>query len=477
MSVKRIAALFASGALAACNLAPNYVRPEAPVPAQWNDTDAAKGARRAAELDWREFFPDERLRALISAALDNNRDLRIATARVAEARALYGVQRADRLPTVNLAADRNAARTPADLSLAGRAMTTQRYDVDLGLLSFELDFWGRVRNLSDAALASYLSTEEAQRAARLALISTVADTYLGVQELSEREAIARDTLQGRQESFDLVARRREVGVAGDLDYYLAQAILETARVDLANLERQRSAAENALRVVVGHMPENLPPGRKLTDQGIVNDLSAGLPSEVLLARPDVLAAEQALIGANANIGAARAAFLPRINLTGTFGTASGALGNLFKAGQKAWTFQPTLSEPLFDAGRTGAGVDLAQARKVIAVAQYEKTLQQAFREVADLLAARQKLAEQLKAQELVETAQGERLRLTDARYQGGVASHLELLDAQRDAFTARQATVQARRQLLSAAAQLYAALGGGGELPAAAGTAKRDAGT
>jgi multidrug efflux system outer membrane protein len=459
--IKRFALLFSACAMAACNLAPSYVRPPAPVPAQWTDAAGAKGERRATELDWREYFPDPRLSALILAALDNNRDMRIATARVAEARALYGIQRADRLPTVNLAADRSAARTPADLSMVGRAVTTQRYDVDLGLLSFELDFWGRVKNLSDAALASYLATDEARRSFRLSLIADVADTYFGVQEMEERVAIARRTMQGRQEMRDLIARRREVGVAGDLDFYQADAILETAKVDLASLERQYANAENALSLLVGQLPEQMPAARKLTEQGIVAKLSADLPSEVLLARPDVLAAEQGLIAANANIGVARAAFLPRINLTGSFGTASTALGSLFKPGQQAWTFQPTLSEPLFDAGRTSSSVDLAEARKVIAVAQYEKTVQQAFREVTDLLVARQKLVEQLKAQEAVERAQTERLRLTDARYQGGVANHLELLDAQRDAFTAQQGSVQVRRQVLSAAAQLYKALGGG----------------
>jgi multidrug efflux system outer membrane protein len=361
---------------------------------------------------------------------------------------------------VSLGADRSAALTPADLSLTGRPLSSERYDVNLGLAAFELDFWGRVKNLSAAALANYLATEDAQRAFRLSLISDVADAYLSTQELEERATLARDTVKTRQESHDLIARRREVGIASDLDYLTAEGTLQSTRAELANLERQRSASENLLRLLVGAAPSDLPPGRRLSEQNIVPDLAADLPADVLLRRPDVAAAEQQLIAANANIGAARAAFFPRILLTGVFGTSSVALSGLFKSGSEAWSFQPALSLPLFDFGRSSANVDLAEARKIIAVAQYEKVVQQAFREVADLLVARDKLKQQLDGQEAAERAQRERLRLTDARYQGNVGSYLELLDAQRDAFSAQQATVQVRRQLLSAHNQLYKALGG-----------------
>jgi multidrug efflux system outer membrane protein len=271
----------------------------------------------------------------------------------------------------------------------------------------------------------------------------------------------------------LIARRREVGIAGDLDYFQAEGALQSARVDLASLQRQRAEADNALHLLVGAMPATLPDGRRLADQGLVADLAAGLPAEVLVRRPDVLAAEQQLIAANANIGAARAAFFPRITLTAAFGTASVALSGLFRAGSAAWSFQPVLTQPLFDAGRSGSGVDLAKARQVIAVAEYERTVQQAFREVANLLAGRDRLREQLAAQEAALIAQEQRLTLTEARYRAGIANHLELLDAQRDSFTAQQATVQLRRQLLSTASQLYKALGGGPE-PTPAGAAGKD---
>jgi len=461
--VPAILSLTVAATFTGCSLAPDYVRPVPPVAAQWPDGAQPQGSRHAGELDMENFYPDPRLRALIGIALANNRDLRVATARVAEAQALYGIQRADRLPSVSLGVDRSAALTPADLSMTGQPLSTQRFDVNLGIAAFELDFWGRVKNLSAAALANYLGTEDARRAFRLSLISDVADAYLSTQELDERAALARDTVKTRQEFRDLVARRREVGIASDLDYLTAEGSWQSAQAELANLERQRAASDNYLRLLVGAAPPELPPGRRLTEQNIVPDLAADLPAEVLLRRPDISAAERQLMAANANIGAARAAFFPRITLTGVFGTSSAALSGLFKSGSEAWSFQPALSLPLFDFGRTSANVDLAQARKVIAVAQYEKAIQQAFREIADLLVARDRLKVQLDSQEAAERAQNERLRLTDARYKGGVASYLELLDAQRDSFTAQQATVQVRRQLLSAYNQLYKALGGGQE--------------
>jgi multidrug efflux system outer membrane protein len=443
-----------------CSQAPEYVRPVAPVPAQWPQQAAAADAPGAAGADWNVFFPDPRLQALVAAALVHNRDLQVATARVAEARALYGVQKADRLPTVNLGASGNSARVPGDISAVGHPVISRRYDVNLGMAAFELDFWGRVSSLRDAALANYLASEQAQRSFRLSLVADVVDAYLTQQEMRQRRAIAQETLRSREESRRLISRRREVGLAGDLDYLAAESAYQTVRSEIAALERQGAAADNALRLLVGGMPEDLPPARKLTEQGGEAELAVGLPAATLLKRPDVQAAEQALIAANANIGAARAAFFPRIALTAAYGTASNALSGLFAAGSEAWSFQPVLSLPLFDGGRNQANADLAEARKVIAVAQYEKTVQQAFREVADLLAARAQLRQQLDAQQAGEQSLGQRLRLTEARYQGGVASYLELLDAQREFLTAQQASVQLRRQWLSAGNQLYKALGG-----------------
>jgi len=375
-------------ALAGCSLMPDYQRPELPVAAQWPQTAQSDGVRKAAEIDWRSFFPDQRLQALIAAALEYNRDMRIAAARVEEARALHGITRADRLPNIDIAGSGQSARTPGDLSPTGNRLNSHRYDVGFSLLSFELDFWGRVKSLDEAALSNFLATEEARRALRLSLISEVANAYFSLLEMDERTRLAQETVNSREETRTMIGHRREVGLAGDLDYLQADGALELVRAELASLQRQQAAAANALVLLVGQQPSSLPEGRTLLNQDIVADLAADLPAEVLLQRPDVLAAEKRLIAANANIGAARAAFLPRISLTAGLGTASSALSGLFGGGSESWNFQPALRLPLFDGGRSAAGVDLAEARKVIAVAEYEKTIQLAFREVADLLSAR-----------------------------------------------------------------------------------------
>ncbi|HEX5364103.1 MAG TPA: efflux transporter outer membrane subunit [Gallionella sp.] len=455
-------------ALAGCSLAPAYQRPAAPLPSAWPDQARALPGERLAHADgWQDYFSDPRLQALIAASLENNRDLRIATARIAEARAQYGIQQADRLPNFNLSANRNASLTPAGASaFSPNALHSQRYDVSVGLTAFELDFWGRVASLNAAAKASYLATESAQRAFRLSLISDVANAYLSVLELRERSELAKSAAEARAESRMLASRRRELGASGDLDYLQVEAAYQAALAEQANLARQLAAAGNLLDLLVGRGVtgmNDLPAGRPLAAQDIGTARIADLPAEALLRRPDVVAAEQRLIASNANIGAARAAFLPRIALTGSAGTASRTLTGLFDAGSGAWSFQPSITLPLFDAGRNSANVDLAEARKVIAVAEYEKTLQQAFREVSDLLSARARLAEQLAAQQANATAQAQLLTLVDARYQAGIANRLELLDAQSASFTSRQNELQLRRTLLTATAQLYKALARGAD--------------
>ncbi|MCF8151855.1 MAG: efflux transporter outer membrane subunit [Burkholderiaceae bacterium] len=456
--------------LAGCSFTPDYQRPAAPIPAAWpapGKVGVPQGfpsvtGETALAAGWRSYFPDSRLQVLIAAALEHNRDLRIAVARVDEARALAGIARADRFPTLDLAAQRSASLTPADLSGTGRQLNSQRYDVNLGVAAFELDFWGRVRGLDDAARASYLASDFAHRAFRLTLIADVANAYLSLLELGERLDLARSTLKSRDETRMLVTRRRDVGLAGDLDYLQADGAFQNARAEVASLARAQAAVENALRLLVGDAPA-FAEGGKLALPGLIAELTltvpAGLPSELLLMRPDVLAAEQKLIAANANIGAARAAFLPKILLTATLGTASRGLGGLFNAGSGAWSFNPVLRLPLFDSGRTEGNVDLAEVRKIIAVAEYEKAIQQAFREVADLLAARGSLSEQLQAQVANVSAQSLRLKIVEARYKAGVSSHLELLDAQREHFAAQQSALAVRRQLLSTAASFYKALG------------------
>jgi len=449
--------------LAGCSMIPEYQRPELPVAAKWSHAAPADTAREASSLPWRSFFPDPRLQALIAAAVDNNRDMRIAVARIEEARALFGIARADRYPSLDLTSSGTSARTPGDLSLSGRTTVSHRFDLGLSLPSFEMDFWGRVKSLNEAALAGYLASVEARQAMRLTLIADVANAYLTQLEMDERTVLARATVASREQTRFMVSRRRAAGLASDLDYLQADGVLELTRAELASLERQRGAADNALTLLVGREPANLPPGLALSGQGMLSDLAANIPSDVMLHRPDVLAAEQRLKAADANIGVARAAFLPRISLTAGMGVASSALSSLFGTGQGAWNFQPVLRLPLFDSGRTEANVDLSEARRNIAVAEYEKTIQQMFREVADLLAAREQLAEQLRAQERAAKIQSERLRLADARYQAGVSSYLEVLDAQREDHAAQQAVVQTRRVQLTTAAQLYKALGGGAE--------------
>jgi multidrug efflux system outer membrane protein len=441
--------------LAGCSFIPPFERPAAPVPEQWpSKVDAGATAPPG---DWSAYFADPQLQKLIAAALDHNRDLRIALARVEEARALAGIARADRFPTVDVNLQQQAAQLPGDLNTSGQSVISRRYDANLGVAAFELDFWGRVASLETAARASFFASEFAQRAFRLSLIADVAGSYYSLAELAARLQLAEATLQSRADSRRLIGQRRDVGLATDLDFLAADGAYQNARAETANLARQRAAAENALRLLVGSDPGAVSPAPTFTAFPAV---AVGLPSAVLLNRPDVLAAEQKLIAANANIGAARAAFLPKIALTATAGTASRALSGLFGGGSGAWSFVPLLRWPLFDAGRSAANVDLAEVRKNIAVAEYEKAIQQAFREVADLLAAREHYTAQLQALEAAEQAQTTRLKRVEQRHFGGVSSYLELLDAQREQFAAQQAVLATRRALAATAAGFYKAIGG-----------------
>ncbi len=453
-------------------MAPTHQRPEFAAPSDWPASAQAAAQASAAQAqavqpsvaNWRAYFLDAHLRNLIEIALSNNRDLRVSVARVEEARALYGIARADRLPSVNLNAARSETQTPQTLLPQGtpgaEALRSRRADANLGLLSFELDFWGRVASLSQAARAAYLATEQAQRAFELSLIADVADADFNLRELGERVALASQAAAAREESRGLIAKRREVGLASDFDLLSAQGALEAARAELAVLNRSKSQAENFLRLLLGaDVPLSAKP-RSVAQAEIVAELAAGIPAEVLLKRPDVLAAEQRLIAANANIGAARAAFFPRIALTGSYGSASTSLSSLFESNSTAWTFLPSISLPIFSGGRNVANLDLANARKVAAVADYEKTIQQAFREVADALSALDALRTQLQALESLENTQAKRLEIAKARYGAGIASMLEVLDAQRELFAAQQGRVAAARLMLSTRARLFKALGG-----------------
>lgn len=450
-------AVLGAALLGGCSLVPEYERPAAPVPQQFPGAGDSTASKLPA---WRDYFRDPALQGLIEAALKHNRDLRIAVARVEEARAQAGLARADRFPAVDAQVSGNRSRTPADLSGTGQMRIASRYDAGLGITAFELDFWGRVAALSEAARAQYLASDEAARSFRIGLISDVAASWFLLGELSERERLAQQTLQTRETTLSLVKKRREAGLATDLDALAAEGVAESVRVQWAELKRQRQQTENALRLLTG-MAVELPPAVKTASQPPLADLAPGLPSDVLLQRPDVRAAEQRLIAANANIGAARAAFFPRISLTASAGSASSELSGLFDSGSQAWLFQPVLRLPLFDWGRNQANRDIAEARKVLAVAEYEKAVQQAFREVADALAARQTSAEQLTAQQANLRAQQARYNKVKAREQAGIASYLEVLDASRDAFAAEQTMESSQRQLLNAQLALYKALGGG----------------
>lgn len=425
--------------LTACSQLTEFKRPAPPVPTDWPITLTGVSKGDAAKTHWRTYFSDPKLQSLIAASLEYNRDLRIAVARVEEARAQYGIARADKSPSVTMGATDNNT---------------------LFNLSFELDFWGRIASLSEAARVSYLATEEARRAVHLSLVADVANSYFTILQLDELTALARSTVGLREQSLALIAKGRDLGGAYDFEYQQANGSMEAARANLAALEHQRAVASNHLNLLVGQLPQDLPPGKTLDEQGLDTNLAPGLPAEVLLLRPDVMASEQRLKAAHANIDAARAAFFPKIFLTAGLGIASQGLSALFREG--AWFFMPAAAPwPIFDGGRTAASIELAEARKVIAVAEYEKTIQQAFREISDLLSARSSLAKQLRAATANKNSQVKRLEIAQARFNTGLVSYLEVIDGQRELVTAENTTVQVRRAQLESAAQLYKALGGG----------------
>lgn len=449
----KITALAAALLLAGCSFIPSYERPAAPVANTFPYPGAPQGPA-ATELNWQQFFTQPRLRELIATALANNRDLRVAVLNIEQARATYDVRRADQLPSVGLQAQ--ASRAP---NIANVESTT--YSIALGLTSWEIDFFGRVRSLGEVALNQYLATEEGRNAAQAALVASVANAYLALAADEELLALTRQALATREESLRLTRLRFENGASSELDFRQAQSLTESARATLAQLQRQRALDLNALALLIGTpVPTDFAIGFT-TAQLQLPDLPAGTPAEVLVQRPDVRQAENQLLAANANIGAARAAFFPRISLTAGIGVASSELNNLVQGGSFGYNITPALLQPIFDAGRNQANLEAAQAARSIAVAQYERAIQSAFREVADALAGRATLGDQVQAQATVVEAESVRYRLANLRYEGGVASYLDLLDAQRSLFTAQQALVQARLARLQNQVQLYRALGGG----------------
>ncbi|WP_250131036.1 efflux transporter outer membrane subunit [Brachymonas denitrificans] len=460
---RSLAAALLVSVLSGCSLMPAYERPEAPVPAGW--TQSGSGDARlpaAADIGWQQYFADARLRELIGLALQNNRDLRVAALNIEAARAQYGVARADQLPTVAAGAGMTRSRTAADASPTGRETLGNIYSANLASTGFELDFFGRVKSLSTAALNQYLATQEARDAAQISLIAEVAKAYVAQRTADEAMRVSKLALDSREKTYRLSKLRFNAGVISAIDLRQNETLIESAHADYAAQTRLREQAGNALQLLIGQpLPANLPPALPLGKQVAVNALPVGMSSEVLLRRPDIRQSEYQLQAANANIGAARAAFFPRISLTGSFGSTSRELDNLFTGPNLAWSFMPQISLPIFDFGRNQSNLDLANARKNIAVAQYEKSIQGAFREVADQLAARRTLADQLAAQERGYQAERERLRLVQMRYDNGISSSLDLLDAQRQSYALEQSLLLTRQAAMNNRIDLYKVLGGG----------------
>ncbi|MCJ2185730.1 efflux transporter outer membrane subunit [Novosphingobium sp. 2638] len=445
--------------LSACSFAPDYARPAPLVPATYQAPETPGVS--IGNLGWHDFFRRPELQRLIGEALAHNRDIRIASARVAEARAAWRIEGASLYPQLDAVGTGTRGRSLFNLPGAGTTpIDTKQVSAQLSA-SWEIDFWGRLRNLRDAARWQYLASEEARRAVATSLVAQVANGYLLEREYEERAKLARSSIQTREESLRIMRRRYEVGAGSKLDMTQAQTLLAQARMTLQALEQDQAVNRNAMALLVGH-PVTIAPGTlTLLDAPEHPPLPVGLPSELLINRPDIAEAENQLRAANANIGAARAAFFPSISLTGAYGTMSDALDGLFSKGSEAWSFTPTIRLPLFNAGRLKGNLDVAKARRERAVAEYEKAIQSAFRDVSDALVRRRQLQLQIDTTKEMLDAQRERARLAQLRFDNGRSAYLEVLDAQRDLFDAEQSLVQLRRAELASVVALYSALGGG----------------
>lgn len=451
---------------AGCTMAPRYDRPAAPVPGAWPTGPAYAGPSSSAlevpppDLAWEEFFTDDRLREVIGLALENSRDLRLAVLNVERSRAMYGIRRAELWPSVHALGSGSRQRVPADLSGGGQAEIYERYDAQLGVAAWELDLFGRIRSLKDRALEEYLATEQARRGAQILLVSAVASTYLTLAADRENLELAETTLATQREAYALLQRLFDLGLTTELDLRRAQTQVDAARVDVARFTQLAAQAQNALNLLAGApVPDDLLPAG-LIGLTPTREISAGLSSEVLLLRPDVQQAEAMLRAAYADIGAARAAFFPRISLTAAIGTASSDLSGLFKSGSGVWSYAPQIVMPLFDA-RTWSAHRAAKVQREMAVTQYELAIQTAFREVADALALLGTVDRQVAAQESLVEAVAEAHRLSLSRYNKGLDSYLGVLDAQRTLYAAQQGLVSLRLARRAGEARLYAVLGGG----------------
>lgn len=479
-------------ALAGCtSLAPDYARPMLPVPATLNGTNGPNGSEGTAlapetgPMGWQDFLQEPRLRELVALALQNNRDLRVAVLAIEKARAQYGVEQSNRFPAVGATAAGNRTRTADDLNTSGRSPTSSQYSAQLGFSSYEIDFFGRVKNLNEAALQEFLRTTENRRSVQLSLVAEVANAWLTLDADGRRLQLAQDTLRSRQKSYELTERSHALGAASGLTLAQAQTTVDTARADVAAFTSQVARDRNALALLAGApvpaalLPDGANPGATAsparaasasasvapapslaTPAATLLAVPGDLPSSVLLNRPDVRAAEYTLRGAYASIGAARAAFFPSITLTASAGTASNALSGLFDGGNGTWSFAPQIRLPIFDAGRNRANLQIAETARDTALAQYDKAVQTAFREVADALAERATLAERLQAQQSLQAATLKALQLSEARYRLGADSYLPVLDAQRALYSAQQTLIGLALAEQANRITLYKVLGG-----------------
>lgn len=460
----RALALLGPLVLAGCSFAPEYQRPALPVPDQFPQAQTTPDTATidAADIGWSEFFRDPRLQALIGLALDNNRDLHIAVQRVEEAQALYGLADSERYPSLGVGGNAQVTRNPEKLRMPGSDSVSRVYMAGVGLTSFELDFFGRLKNLGEAAWQRYLATEQARRTVHINLVAGVAEAYFRLRTTHDLTELMQRTLVNREDTLKLVQAMFDTGVASALDLNQARSQVEAVRVDLSAMKRLQSQAENALQLLLGMpVPEDLPEPAIFGKEQLLASVPAGLPSDLLTRRPDILAAEKALLAANAEIGAARAAFFPNISLTGLLGFASPQLGGLFSSGNRYWQYSPQIQVPLFTGGGLRSNLELSEVRKNIAVAQYEKTIQTAFREVADALAGEATYTDQLDALRQHETLSRETVQLAKLRYETGVDSFLQVQTAEVNLYAVQQQFIQTGMESLVNRIELYKALGGG----------------
>lgn len=472
--------LAVSFALTACTMAPRYQRPDAPIPDTWPNGAAYRGSSgsaalahpcdplqsascpSAADIPWREFIKDDKLSQVVELALKNNRDLRSALANIQSARAQYRIQRAELLPQVNGDVGATRSKNISSFSGSDNPVQSEIYTASVGLSAFEIDLFGRVRSLSNAALESYLATEAAGRATRISLIAETASAYLTLAADHSQLAISQRTLESAQRTMEITRKRLEAGVASRLDLRQADTVYQQARADLASTRALIAQDRNALELLAGGtIADALLPVELPSDHEWLAEVPAGLSSSVLLERPDVLQAEHQLKSANANIGAARANFFPSLSLTASTGLASTELSDLFSNGASVWSVGPSLLLPIFNGGANVANLAYANAQRDLYVSQYELAIQTAFREVADALAVRGTIQEQLDAQRALVDAAADSYQLAEARYSKGVDSFLNTLDAQRSLYDAEKSLVSARLTASDNVVTLYRVLGGG----------------